>query len=81
MGCFQLWFSVGAETRSAILLDVTSVSVFYPLVTFVFILYFMVSIYLSLLFWPCGFRTTGEALFCNSPKEYPEKTATTTTPL
>ena len=39
------------------------------------------SIYLFLLARPCGSRTAGEVLFCYSPKEYPEKAATTTTPL
>ena len=29
----------------------------------------------------CGSRTAGEALFCNSPKEYPEKAATIAAPL
>ncbi len=28
----------------------------------------------------CGSRTAGEVLFCYSPKEYPEKAATTATP-
>ena len=29
----------------------------------------------------CGSRTAGEVLFCYSPKKYPKKAATTTTPL
>jgi hypothetical protein len=29
----------------------------------------------------CGIRTAGEALFCYSPKKYPKKAATTSTPL
>ena len=33
------------------------------------------------LLWPCVSRTAGEILFCYSPKEYPEKAATSATPL
>ena len=39
------------------------------------------SSYLCHLVRPCGSRTAGEVLFCNSPKEYPEKAATSAAPL
>ncbi len=41
----------------------------------------VVSIYLVLLVRHRGSRTAGEVLFCYSPKEYPEKAATSATPL
>ncbi len=39
------------------------------------------NIYLLLFVRHCGSCTAGEVLFCYSPKEYPEKTATSATPL
>ena len=38
-------------------------------------------IYLGVFVWHCGSRTAGEVLFCYSPKEYPEKAATSAVPL
>ena len=56
---------VGAESCSAIL----------------FFCGLMFGIYWVLFVRSCGTRTAGEVLFCNSPKEYPEKAATSATPL
>ena len=49
--------------------------------SFEFYLDCLLSIYFRLFVRPCGSRTAGEVLFCNSPKEYPEKAATSATPL